>query len=67
MSFNFEYYTPTRIIFGRETENQVADWIKYYKGSRVLLHYGGKSAVNSGLIARVKKFLDLAASCRIRV
>ena len=60
MAFNFEYYTPTRIIFGRETENQVADWIKYYKGSRVLLHYGGKSALASGLIARVKSALDKA-------
>ena len=60
MAFNFEYYTPTRIIFGRETENQVADWIKYYKGSRVLLHYGGKSAINSGLIGRVKELLDKA-------
>ena len=46
MAFNFEYYTPTRIIFGRNTENQVADWLKYYGGSpRVLLHYGGKSAI----------------------
>lgn len=60
MAFNFEYYTPTRIIFGRETENQVADWIKYYGGKRVLLHYGGKSALNSGLIGRVKSALDKA-------
>ena len=60
MAFNFEYYTPTRIIFGRHTENQVADWIKYYGGKRVLLHYGGKSAINSGLIARVKAELDKA-------
>ena len=60
MAFNFEYYTPTRIIFGRETENQVADWVKYYGGKRVLLHYGGKSALNSGLIGRVKAALDKA-------
>ena len=58
MAFNFEYYTPTRIIFGRNTENQVTDWIKRYGGSRVLLHYGGKSAIQSGLIARVKAALD---------
>lgn len=60
MAFNFEYYTPTRIIFGRHLENQVADWIKYYGGKRVILHYGGKSALRSGLIARVKKELDKA-------
>lgn len=60
MAYNFEYFAPTRIIFGRNTENQVADWIKYYGGKRVLLHYGGKSAIQSGLIARVKKLLDKA-------
>ena len=58
MAFNFEYYTPTRIIFGRNTESQVTDWIKRYGGSRVLLHYGGKSAIQSGLITRVKDALD---------
>ncbi len=60
MAFNFEYYTPTRIIFGRNTEDQVANLIKRYGGSRVLLHYGGQSAVRSGLIDRVKKSLDAA-------
>ena len=60
MAFNFEYYTPTRIIFGRHMENQVADWVKYYGGTRVILHYGGKSALRSGLIERVKKELDRA-------
>lgn len=60
MSFNFEYYTPTRIIFGRDTEDKVAEMVKRYGGSRVLLHYGGQSAVKSGLINRVKTFLDRA-------
>ncbi|MBQ9486255.1 MAG: iron-containing alcohol dehydrogenase [Selenomonadaceae bacterium] len=58
MAHNFEYYTPTRIIFGRNTEDKVADLIKRYGGSRVLLHYGGQSAIKSGLIDRVKKSLD---------
>lgn len=60
MSFNFEYYTPTRIIFGRNTEDKVAEMVKRFGGSRVLLHYGGQSAVKSGLIGRVKTFLDRA-------
>ena len=60
MAFNFEYYTPTRILFGRNTEDQVTDLIKRYGGSRVLLHYGGQSAIKSGLIARVKSALDAA-------
>ncbi len=55
---NFEYYTPTRIIFGRNAENMAADLIKRYGGTRVLVHYGQGSAVRSGLMARVKKNLD---------
>ncbi len=31
--------------------------IKYFGGSRVLVHYGGKSALRSGLIDRVEKSL----------
>lgn len=60
MAFNFEYFTPTRVIFGRNTEDQVADWVKYFGGSRVLLHYGGQSALRSGLIGHVKSALDRA-------
>ena len=48
---NFQYYAPTQVVFGRDTENQVAELVKKYGGSRVLLHYGGQSAVKPGLIA----------------
>lgn len=48
---NFQYYAPTQVVFGRDTENQVAELVKKYGGSRVLLHYGGQSAVKSRLIA----------------
>lgn len=48
---NFKYYAPTQVVFGRDTENQVAELVKKYGGSRVLLHNGGQSAVKSGLIA----------------
>lgn len=48
---NFQYYAPTQVVFGRDTENQVAELVKEYGGSRVLLHNGGQSTVKSGLIA----------------
>lgn len=57
---NFEYYTPTRIIFGRGTEKCVGDMIKKYGGKRVLIHYGMGSAIHSGLIGRVKQLLEEA-------
>ncbi|MBR1398399.1 MAG: iron-containing alcohol dehydrogenase [Selenomonadaceae bacterium] len=56
--FNFEYYAPTKIIFGKNTEDQVGEQIKNFGGSKVLIHYGSKSAVKSGLIDRVKQSLD---------
>lgn len=58
--FDFKYYTPTKVIFGRKTEDQVADLIKEFGGIKVLIHYGGGSVVRSGLLDRVKNTLDQA-------
>lgn len=49
----FLYCAPTKVLFGKDTENQVAKLIKEDGGSKVLVHYGGESAVKSGLIKRV--------------
>ena len=59
--FNFQYFTPTKIIFGKGTENQAGELIKENGGSRVLIHYGGQSAIRSGLIDRIKASLDEAS------
>ncbi len=48
----FDYYTPTLVRFGKDTESSAGELIKYFGGSRVLVHYGGKSALRSGLIDR---------------
>ena len=56
--FNFTYYTPTKVIFGKDTEKEVGEHTKSFGGSKVLIHYGGKSALKSGLVDRVKKSLD---------
>lgn len=57
---NFEYALPTRILFGRGMENRVGEEIRKRNGSRVLLHYGGESAVKSGLLDRVCRCLEAA-------
>ena len=54
---NFQFYSPTEFIFGKETESQAGEMIKKYGGTKVLLHYGSKSAIKSGLIDRVKEVL----------
>jgi len=57
MANNFEYYSPTRVVFGRGTEQQAGKLIKEYGGSRVLIVYGGKSAIRSGLLDKIKNIL----------
>ena len=53
---NFNFCSPTRIIFGKGTEERVGkETIKY--GSKVLLHYGGGSIKKTGLYDRVIKSL----------
>ena len=54
----FVYHAPTEIVFGKDTELKAAELVKKYGGSRVVLIYGGKSAVKSGLIDRVVKNLE---------
>lgn len=54
---NFVQYAPTEVIFGKGTENQTGEEVKKWGGSRVLLVYGGGSAVRSGLIRRVEQSL----------
>ena len=58
--FGFKYFTPTKVVFGRETEYRVAELIREFGGTKVLLHYGGGSVIRSGLLARVTKCLDEA-------
>lgn len=58
MYSNFQYYTPTKVIFGKGAENQVGELVKAYGSHKVLIHYGGNSAVRSGLLDRVKGSLD---------
>lgn len=55
---NFNFYSPTEFVFGKERENEVGKYVRKYKGTRVLIHYGSGSAVKSGLIGKVKKSLD---------
>ncbi len=55
---NFEFYSPTCFVFGKEMECQAGEYVKRFGGNKVLLHYGGSSAKKSGLLDRVKASLD---------
>ncbi|MEA5013158.1 MAG: iron-containing alcohol dehydrogenase [Candidatus Limiplasma sp.] len=45
---NFDFYSPARILFGRDTESQIGELLKPH-GGKVLVHYGGGSIKRSGL------------------
>lgn len=49
---NFEFLSPTRIIFGRGVEQRVGAETKKYS-EKALLHYGGGSIKRSGLYDKV--------------
>ena len=39
---DFEYYAPTRVVFGKDSEERIAEMVNMYGGKRVLVHYGGQ-------------------------
>jgi len=54
----FGYYAPTKVVFGKDAELQVADLIKEQGCKKVLLHYGSQSAKKTGLLDRIEKSLQ---------
>lgn len=46
---NFEYYTPTKVFFGKEREKQTGEIISSYGYKKVMLIYGKGSIKKSGL------------------
>ena len=55
---DFNYYAPTEVVFGKESEEQVARLVKKYGGTKVLVHYGGQSAIRSGLLPKICELLQ---------
>ena len=60
MYMDFTYYTPTKVVFGKGAEAQVGELVKAQGCKKVLIHYGGSSAVKSGLIGRIEAALQEA-------
>ena len=55
---NFQFWSPTEFVFGKGTENEAGFYVKKHGGTNVFVHYGGGSAVKSGLLDRVQKSLE---------
>ena len=54
---NFDYMTPTRLIFGKESIVKLPSVMAQF-GKRILLTYGGGSIKRIGLYDRVKELLE---------
>lgn len=55
---DFIYYTPTEVVFGASSEEKTGKLVKQYGGTKVLVHYGGQSAVRSGLLDKICGVLE---------
>lgn len=54
------YYTPTKVLFGKDAELKCGQMVREAGGRKVFIHFGGGSVVRSGLLERVKKSLEEA-------
>ncbi|MEG3012510.1 MAG: iron-containing alcohol dehydrogenase, partial [Pseudomonas sp.] len=52
---NFDFYNPTRILFGADTIVKINDYVP--AEARVLMLYGGESARKNGTLAEVREAL----------
>lgn len=57
---SFQYYIRTEVVFGEDSLAKLPELVKKHGGSRVLIVYGGGSAVRSGLLGRVQTLLSQA-------
>lgn len=55
---NFEFYNPTKVIFGKDTESQVGKEISSRGYKKVLIHFGGTYLYENGVLDRVHKSLE---------
>ena len=55
---DFNFYAPTRVVFGRDAETKIGQLVKACGASKVLIHYGGGSAERSGLLSVVRQQLS---------
>ncbi|WP_066455694.1 iron-containing alcohol dehydrogenase [Anaerotruncus rubiinfantis] len=54
---NFEFYSPTKIYFGKELEEKIGPVIQDYGYGNVLIVYGGGSIKRNGLLGKVEDSL----------
>ncbi len=64
---DFEFVSPTHFVFGKSAEEKVGPMLAERGAKKVLVHFGGQSAVKSGLIDRVCASLEAAGVGFVRL
>ena len=57
MVADFTYYTPTKVVFGKNAEAETGSLVKMQGCKKVLVHYGSESAKKSGLLDKITNSL----------
>lgn len=57
---NFDFYSPTKIYFGRNREMEIGQIIKDYGYRKIMFHYGQSSIKKTGLYDKVVNALNEA-------
>ena len=57
---NFEFYSPTRFVFGRGAEEKTGALVRRHGGTKALLHFGGGSVKANGIYGKVTASLEAA-------
>lgn len=58
MMQSFVQYTPTKVVFGKDTQKETGKLASELGATKVFLVYGGGSVIRSGLLDEIKKSLD---------
>ena len=53
MANNFNYYSPTEVVFGKGTHAQTCAYVKKYGGTKLLIVYGSDRVLKNGVMDAV--------------
>ncbi len=64
---DFEFVSPTQFVFGKSAEEKVGPMLAEHGAKKALVHFGGQSAIKSGLIDRVCASLEAAGVAYVKL
>ncbi len=53
MANNFNFYSPTEVVFGMDTHRTTGKYIKKYGGSKIVIVYGSERVIGNGLMNEI--------------